>query len=118
MVSSAKLASHSVGVRSLFSRQLLLVVVAAALYFAILWIANVRGAGMGLVPIILYTLLIGNLTTPIMNLHALRFSAHPLAPFSLIPRPICGGDGLGMVFRVKLLSASRVDGELSALKTE
>ena len=66
MATSAKLSSRSIGVRNLFSRQLLLVMVAAAL-FAILWVANVRGTGMGLVPIILYVLFIGNLTTPIMN---------------------------------------------------
>jgi serine phosphatase RsbU (regulator of sigma subunit) len=66
MVTSAKYSSRSNGVRTFFSRQLLLVMVAAAL-FAILWVANVRGTSMGLVPIILYVLFIGNLTTPIMN---------------------------------------------------
>ena len=66
IVTNARLASRSIGVRAFFSRQLLLVMVAAAL-FAVLWVANVRGPGMGLVPIILYTLFIGNLTTPIMN---------------------------------------------------
>jgi hypothetical protein len=66
MVTSAKLSSSFIGVRNFFSRQLLLVMVAAAL-FAILWVANVRGPGMGLVPILLYGLFIGNLTTPIMN---------------------------------------------------
>ena len=66
MVTSAKLSSSFIGVRTFFSRQLLLVMVAAAL-FAILWVANVRGPGMGLVPILLYGLFIGNLTTPIMN---------------------------------------------------
>jgi sigma-B regulation protein RsbU (phosphoserine phosphatase) len=66
MVTSARLASRFIGVRAFFSRQLLLVLVAAAL-FAVLWVANVRGPGMGLVPIILYSLFIGNLTTPIMN---------------------------------------------------
>jgi phosphoserine phosphatase RsbU/P len=65
MVTSARLASRFIGVRAFFSRQLLLVLVAAAL-FAVLWVANVRGPGMGLVPIILYSLFIGNLTTPIM----------------------------------------------------
>jgi len=40
--------------------------VAGAL-FAILWVANVRGPGMGWFPILLYVLFIGNLTTPIMN---------------------------------------------------
>src|SRR5271165_7489765 len=66
MVTSTKLSSRSIGVRTFFSRQLLLVMVAAAL-FAILWVANVRGPGMGLFPILLYGLFIGNLTTPIMN---------------------------------------------------
>jgi sigma-B regulation protein RsbU (phosphoserine phosphatase) len=66
MVTSAKLSSRSIGVRTFFSRQLLLVMVAAAL-FAILWVANVRGTGMSFVPISLYVLFIGNLTTPIMN---------------------------------------------------
>jgi len=40
--------------------------VAAAL-FAILWVANARGPGMGWFPILLYVLFIGNLTTPIIN---------------------------------------------------
>jgi sigma-B regulation protein RsbU (phosphoserine phosphatase) len=66
MVTGANLLSRSIGVRNFFSRQLVLVMVAAAL-FAILWVANVRGPGMGLVPILLYSLFIGNLTTPTMN---------------------------------------------------
>ena len=66
MVTSAKLSLHSIGVRRFFSRQLVLVMVAAAL-FAILWVANVRGPGMGWFPILLYVLFIGNLTTPVMN---------------------------------------------------
>ena len=66
MVTSARLASRFIVVRAFFSRQLLLVLVATSL-FAVLWVANVRGPGMGLVPIILYSLFIGNLTTPIMN---------------------------------------------------
>src|ERR1700684_2500222 len=66
MVTSVKLSVDSMGVRRFFSRQLLLVMVAAAL-FAILWVADVRGPGMGLVPIFFYVLLIRNLTTPIMN---------------------------------------------------
>ena len=65
-VTRAKLSSRSIGVRSFLSRQPLLVMVGAAL-FAILWVANVRGTGMGLVPVLLYTLFIGNLTTPMMN---------------------------------------------------
>ena len=66
MVTSAKLSSRSIGVRTFFSRQLLLVMVAAAL-FAILWVANVRGPGVGFVPVLLYSLFIGNLTTPMMH---------------------------------------------------
>lgn len=66
MVTSVKLSLHSIGIRRFFSRQLLLVMVAAAL-FAILWVANVRGPAMGWFPILLYVLFIGNLTTPIMN---------------------------------------------------
>lgn len=66
MVTNAKLSSGSIGVRSFFTRQLMLVMVGAAL-FAILWVVNVRGPALGLVPVILYSLFIGNLTTPIMN---------------------------------------------------
>jgi sigma-B regulation protein RsbU (phosphoserine phosphatase) len=44
----------------------MLVVVAAAL-FAILWVTGVRGLGAGFVPILLYSLFIGNFTTPLMN---------------------------------------------------
>lgn len=66
MVAGAKSSSRSTGVRTFLSRQPLLVMVGAAL-FAILWVANVRGPGMGFVPILLYTLFIGNLTTPMMN---------------------------------------------------
>jgi serine phosphatase RsbU (regulator of sigma subunit) len=68
----AKLLSHSDAARTFFSRQGVLFVVAVAL-FAVLWVTNVRGPGTGLVPVLLYTLIIGNLTTPIMNY---------LAPFS------------------------------------
>jgi phosphoserine phosphatase RsbU/P len=64
--SIAKFLSHSDGARTFFSSQLRLVMVAAAL-FAILWVVNVRGPGMGFVPLLLYTLFIGNLTTPMMN---------------------------------------------------
>jgi sigma-B regulation protein RsbU (phosphoserine phosphatase) len=35
--------------------------------FAILWVANVRGPGTSFVSILLYSLFIGNLTTPMMN---------------------------------------------------
>ncbi len=73
MITSAKLSARSIGVRRFFARQLMLVMVGAAL-FAILWVVNVRGPGMGLLPIILYTLFIGNLTTPIMNRLAPRSS--------------------------------------------
>ena len=66
MVTSAKSSSRSTGVRTFLSRQPLLFMVGAAL-FAILWVANVRGPGVGFVPILLYTLFIGNLTTPMMN---------------------------------------------------
>lgn len=66
MVILKKLSSHSIAVRTFFSRQLRLAMVAAAL-FAILWVVNVRGPGTGLGAIILYCLFIGNLTTPIMN---------------------------------------------------
>jgi len=65
MVTSSKLSSRTIGVRT-FSRQLVLVMVAVAL-FAILWVTNVRGPGTGFVPILLYSLFIGNFTTPIMN---------------------------------------------------
>jgi sigma-B regulation protein RsbU (phosphoserine phosphatase) len=66
MITSAKLSSCSIGLRTFFSRQLPLVLVAAAL-FAILWVVNVRGPGTGLLSILLYSLFIGNLTTPMMN---------------------------------------------------
>jgi sigma-B regulation protein RsbU (phosphoserine phosphatase) len=59
-------ASRFIGVRTLLSRQLPLVMVAVAL-FAILWVANVRGPGMNFVFMLLYSLFIGNLTTPLMN---------------------------------------------------
>jgi sigma-B regulation protein RsbU (phosphoserine phosphatase) len=66
MITSAKLSSCSIGLRTFFSRQLPLVLVAAAL-FAILWVVNVRGPGTGFLSILLYSLFIGNLTTPMMN---------------------------------------------------
>src|SRR5579864_362685 len=77
--SIAKLLSHSDGVRTFFSRQGVLFVVAVAL-FAVLWVTNVRGPGTGFVPVLLYTLIIGNLTTPIMN-HLAPFSSR--FPFPL-----------------------------------
>jgi hypothetical protein len=55
-----------------------LFVVAVAL-FAVLWVTNVRGPGTGFVPVLLYTLVIGNLTTPIMNHLAPLFLAPPLS---------------------------------------
>jgi sigma-B regulation protein RsbU (phosphoserine phosphatase) len=70
-ISIAKLLSHSDGARTFFSRQGVLFVVAVAL-FAVLWVTNVRGPGTGFVPVLLFTFIIGNLTTPIM---------HHLAPF-------------------------------------
>jgi phosphoserine phosphatase RsbU/P len=63
--SIAQFLSRSDRARAFFSRQGLLFVVAVAL-FAILWGTNVRGPGAGFVPLLLYTLVIGNLTTPIM----------------------------------------------------
>src|SRR3984885_1201617 len=65
-ISTANLFSHFNGARTFFSRQGVLLLVAVAL-FAILWVTNVRGRGTGFVPVLLYTLIIGNLTTPIMN---------------------------------------------------
>jgi len=67
--SIAKFSSRSGGARTFLSRQGVLFVVAVAL-FAVLWGTNVRGPGAGFVPVLLYTLVIGNLTTPIMNLLA------------------------------------------------
>jgi hypothetical protein len=67
--SIAKFLSRPGGARTFFSRQGVLFVVAIAL-FAVLWGTNVRGPGTGFVPVLLYTLVIGNLTTPIMNLLA------------------------------------------------
>ncbi|HTZ73300.1 MAG TPA: PP2C family protein-serine/threonine phosphatase [Candidatus Aquilonibacter sp.] len=56
---------RSEGVRAFFSRQGLLFIIAVAL-FAILWAANVRGPNVGFVPVLLYTLVVGNFITPIM----------------------------------------------------
>ena len=81
-LSIAKFLSHSDGARTFFSRQGVLFVVAAAL-FAVLWVTNVRGTGTGFVPILLYTLIIGNLTTPIMN-HLAPFSSRLRFPFDWV----------------------------------
>src|SRR5271169_238558 len=67
--SIAKFLSRSGGARTFLSRQGVLFVVAVAL-FAVLWGTNVRGPGAGFVPVLLYILVIGNLTTPTMNLLA------------------------------------------------
>lgn len=56
---------RSDGIRTFFSRQGILFVVAVAL-FAVLWAANVRNPDVGFVPVLLYTLVIGNFTAPIM----------------------------------------------------
>src|ERR1700674_696293 len=64
--SIARFLSHSGGARTFFSRQGVLFVVAVAL-FAVLWVPNVPRPGTGFVPVLLYTVIIGNLTTPIMN---------------------------------------------------
>ncbi|MGC2543283.1 MAG: PP2C family protein-serine/threonine phosphatase, partial [Candidatus Sulfotelmatobacter sp.] len=80
--SIAKLLSHSDGARTFFSRQGVLFVVAVAL-FAVLWVTNVRGPGTGFVPVLLYTLIIGNLTTPIMN-HLAPFSSRLRFPLDWI----------------------------------
>src|ERR1700675_5012891 len=79
--SIAKLLSPS-GARTFFSRQGLLFVVAVAL-FAVLWVTNVRGTGTGFVPVLLYTLIIGNLTTPIMN-HLAPLSSRLRFPFDWV----------------------------------
>ena len=60
----------------------MLFVVAVAL-FAVLWVTNVRGPGTGFVPVLLYTLIIGNLTTPIMN-HLAPFSSRLRFPLDWI----------------------------------
>jgi serine phosphatase RsbU (regulator of sigma subunit) len=80
--SIAKLLSHSDGARTFFSRQGVLFVVAVAL-FAVLWVTNVRGPGTGFVPVLLYTLIIGNLTTPIMQ-HLAPFSSRLRFPLDWI----------------------------------
>ncbi len=64
--SIAKFFSGSSRYRALLAIQLRLLAVAAAV-FAILWVTNVRGLGTSLLAIILYTLVIGNLITPIMH---------------------------------------------------
>src|SRR6202167_5718148 len=80
--STAKLFSHLDGARTFFSRQGVLLLVAVAL-FAVLWVTNVRGPGTGFVPVLLYTLIIGNLTTPIMNRLA-PFSSRLRFPFNWV----------------------------------
>src|SRR5580658_10066150 len=80
--SIAKRLSHFNGARTFFSRQGVLLVVAVAL-FAVLWVTNVRGPGTGFVPVLLYTLIIGNLTTPIMN-HLAPFSSRLRFPLDWI----------------------------------
>jgi phosphoserine phosphatase RsbU/P len=83
MPSAAKFFSRPAGIRAFLRTQLLVVVVASAL-FAILWLANVRGPGMGFVPILLYTFLIANFTTPIMNrLAPLCSGLHPTLHWAL-----------------------------------
>jgi sigma-B regulation protein RsbU (phosphoserine phosphatase) len=77
-----KFSFRSDGVRAFLARQVLLFVVAAAL-FAILWVTGVRGPGLGFVPILLYGLFIGNFTTPIMNrVNPLCARLHP--PFDWV----------------------------------
>ena len=80
--SIAKLLSHSDGARTFFSRQGVLFVVAVAL-FAVLWVTNVRGPGTGFVPVVLFTFIIGNLTTPIMH-HLARFYSRLRFPLDWI----------------------------------
>jgi len=80
--SIAKLLSHSDGARTFFSRQGVLFVVAVAL-FAVLWVTNVRGPGTGFVPVLLFTFIIGNLTTPIMH-HLARFYSRLRFPLDWI----------------------------------
>jgi hypothetical protein len=64
--SIARYLYRSDGARTFFSRQGLFFVVAVALS-AVLWVTNVRGPVSGFVPVLLYTVVIGNLTTPIIN---------------------------------------------------
>jgi hypothetical protein len=80
--SIARFLSYPDGTRTFFSRQGLLFVVAVALY-AVLWVTNVRGSGTGFVSVLLYTLIIGNLTTPIMN-HLAPFSSRLRFPFDWV----------------------------------
>ncbi len=79
-IPSAKSLSRSTGVRTFFARQRLLLSVAVAL-FAILWVTNVRGPGSGFVPILLYTLFMGNFTIPVMN-YLVPLSSHLRFPFN------------------------------------
>jgi phosphoserine phosphatase RsbU/P len=80
--STPKLSSHLNGARTFFSRQGVLLLVAVALS-AVLWVTNVRGPGTGLGSVLLYTLVIGNLTTPIMN-HLAPFTSHLRFPFNWV----------------------------------
>lgn len=63
--STTKVSSRFDGASTFFSRQGMLFVVAVSL-FAVLWVTNVRGQGMGFVPVLLYTLAIGNFCVPVM----------------------------------------------------
>jgi sigma-B regulation protein RsbU (phosphoserine phosphatase) len=57
---------RSVGARAFLDRQWLFLMVAVAL-FAVLWVTGARGQGTGFVPVLFYTLFIGNFTMPVMN---------------------------------------------------
>lgn len=72
------------GARKFLSRQGLLFIVAVAL-FATLWVTNVRGPGTGFVSVLLYTLVIGNFTMPIMN-HLASASSRRRFPFNWVVR--------------------------------
>ena len=80
--SIAKFLSRFGGVRTFFSRQGLLFIVAVAL-FAILWVTNVRGPGTEFVSVLLYTLIIGNFAMPIMN-HLATLSSRLRFPFDWV----------------------------------
>ncbi|MGA7624814.1 MAG: PP2C family protein-serine/threonine phosphatase [Candidatus Acidiferrales bacterium] len=80
-ISIAKFLSRP-GARKFLSSQGLLFIIAVAL-FAILWVTNVRGPGTGFVSVLLYTLVIGNFTIPIMN-HLAPVSSRLRFPFDWI----------------------------------